>query len=135
MTIVADTNIWIISLTSRSPYHEIFIALRNGKFDLAISNEILTEYHEVISNKYSPRVANEFIHLLTELPNVHYTTVYYYWDLIKADQDDNKFADCAIAAAADYLVTEDNHFNILHQIDFPKVTLLGIDDFSALIAV
>ena len=71
--------------------------------------------------------------MLTELPNVRYTTVYYYWDLIKADQEDNKFADCAIAAASDYLVSEDNHFNILHQIDFPKVNLIDIDRFLQLL--
>ena len=102
MTIVADTNIFVISLTSKSPYHKIFTALRDGKFSLAVSNEILLEYLEVISQKYSPRTANEFLNLLAELPNVQFTTVYYQWNLITADEDDNKFVDCAIAAAAEY---------------------------------
>lgn len=33
--------------------------------------------------------------------------------LIGADADDDKFADCAIAAEADYIVTEDRHFDAL----------------------
>ncbi len=133
MTVVADTNIFVISLTSKSPYHKIFTALRDGKFSLAVSNEILLEYHEIISQKYSPRTAHEFLNLLSELPNIEFTTVYYNWNLIPADVDDNKFVDCAIAAAADYLVSEDKHFNILRQTDFPKVNLLNIDEFMGLL--
>ena len=37
----------------------------------------------------------------------------YYWRLIAADPDDDKFADCAIAAEAEYVVTEDAHFAAL----------------------
>lgn len=50
--------------------------------------------------------------------------------LIEADKDDNKFVDCAIAANAKCIVTEDNHFNVLKSISFPKVEVVGIDDFK-----
>lgn len=50
-------------------------------------------------------------------------------ELIKADPDDNKFVDCAFAAGADYLVTEDNHFNILKKTAFPKLNLVTLDEF------
>lgn len=33
--------------------------------------------------------------------------------VITADADDNKFCDCAIAADADFVVTEDHHFGPL----------------------
>ena len=33
--------------------------------------------------------------------------------LITADPDDDKFADCAIAAGAEYVVTEDAHFAVM----------------------
>jgi len=58
---------------------------------------------------------------------------YYNWNLISADKEDNKFSDCAIAAAADYIITEDSHFNILKQIDFPKMNIIGADDFMKMI--
>jgi len=56
--------------------------------------------------------------------NVRKIEAYYHWQLIKQDPDDNKFADCAIAANADYLVTNDKHFNVLKQIQFPKLTVI-----------
>lgn len=42
---------------------------------------------------------------------------------------DNKFVDCAIASNADYLVTNDKHFDILKKVDFPKVNTIKIDKF------
>ena len=49
--------------------------------------------------------------------------------LLKADEDDNKFVDCAIAGNAIFIVSEDKHFNELAMIPFPKVEVIGIDDF------
>ena len=42
---------------------------------------------------------------------------------------DNKFLDAAIAANADYLVTDDAHFNAVKKIDFPKVNIISSDKF------
>jgi predicted nucleic acid-binding protein len=33
--------------------------------------------------------------------------------IVTADPDDNKFTDCAIASGADYLVSDDHHFDPL----------------------
>ena len=49
--------------------------------------------------------------------------------LIQADEDDNKFVDCAIVANARYIVTEDHHFDVLKSIPFPSVDVIGIDEF------
>ena len=35
------------------------------------------------------------------------------FNLITADPDDNKFADCAIAAEADFIITADQHFEVM----------------------
>ena len=87
MTVVVDTNIFIISLTSKSPFHRIYAALTNQQLTLAVSNEIILEYLEIIGKKYSQRVAHEFINLLAELPNVIFINIYYNWNLISADND------------------------------------------------
>lgn len=78
------------------------------------------------------------MNLLTCLPNyptsfLSISITIYNWNLISADKEDNKFSDCAIAAAADYIITEDSHFNILKQIDFPKMNIIGADDFMKMI--
>ena len=57
--------------------------------------------------------------------------MYYSWNLIEADSDDNKFADCAVSANATGIVTQDKHFNILRSIDYPKITLISIADFKS----
>ncbi|MDN8660490.1 PIN domain-containing protein, partial [Staphylococcus aureus] len=55
------------------------------------------------------------------------------FNLIQEDVDDNKFVDCAIAANASYIVSQDHHFDILKTIEFPKVELIDIDTFMALL--
>jgi putative PIN family toxin of toxin-antitoxin system len=133
LKIILDTNVLLVSISSKSQYHWIFQQLLNNLFDLYISNEILMEYEEVISLKFNPSVAKNIIRTLLTLPNVQQVTVYYKWNLIQADRDDNKFVDCAITAGADYIVTKDKHFNILEKIDFPSVTIANIHQFKLLI--
>lgn len=57
-------------------------------------------------NKY---VAEAIIYTILTRENVKRLTPHYRFHLITADQDDNKFVDCAIAANAEYIVTEDHH--------------------------
>ena len=53
--------------------------------------------------------------------------------LITSDVDDNKFVDAAVAGNADYLVTEDKDFNELKKINFPKVEVISLNEFEALL--
>lgn len=53
----------------------------------------------------------------------------YAFHLIKADEDDNKFVDCAIVANAKYIVSNDRHFDVLREISFPKVDVIKINQF------
>lgn len=130
MTVVIDCNIIVMCLTSRSPYHIIYQSLIKGIFHLALSVDIMFEYHEIIQEKYNPATAHAFIALLKELPNVHFTDPHYKWQLIDADADDNKYCDCAIAGKASYIITQDKHFNILKDIPFPRMHTLSIDEFA-----
>lgn len=71
--------------------------------------------------------------LLDNLPNIEHITNYYRWELIEQDYDDNKFVDCAIACNAQYLATNDKHFNVLQGIEFPKVNVITVDEFIFII--
>ncbi len=51
------------------------------------------------------------------------------FELLPSDSDDNKFVDCAIAAGAEYIVTNDKHFNPLKEIPWPKVEIIKIAEF------
>jgi putative PIN family toxin of toxin-antitoxin system len=133
MKIVLDTNILLVSIAKKSPYRVIFDALLDGKFELIISNEILSEYAEIITQKTNTIVATNICEMLVSLPNVKKQDVFYKWNLIEIDKDDNKFVDCAVAVNADYLVSNDKHFNCLKEIEFPKLNLLTIDKFMDLL--
>ena len=54
---------------------------------------------------------------------------YLHFELLPADSDDNKFVDCAVASDAEYIVTNDKHFNPLKAIPWPKVEIIKIADF------
>jgi putative PIN family toxin of toxin-antitoxin system len=129
MKVVLDTNILLVSLPKKSPFRVIFDALLAGKFELIISNDILGEYAEILSRKTTPAIAHNVVEMLIVLPNVRKQDIYYKWNLINADKDDNKFVDCAVAGNADFVVTEDKHFDELRTVEFPKLTVLSIKDF------
>lgn len=113
----------------------IFDKLVDDEYDLFITNEILMEYEEVISLKYNSSVARDVIKSLLILPNVYKTSIYYNWNLITDDTDDNKFVDCAINSNSHLLVTNDKHFQVLKNIDFPKIVVINIDDFASQLGI
>ena len=120
-----------MSISSRGGYHKIWQSFLAGDFMLCISNEILEEYAEVIARNISVNVARYVVYSIMERDNVRQIVPSYKWNLITADPDDNKFVDCAIAANARFLVTEDHHFNVLKSIPFPSVSVINIDEFLA----
>lgn len=127
--IVLDTNCLIISFARRSPYFRIWEDFLCGKFILCVTNEIVAEYEEILSQKVGNIVADNIIKFILNSSNTQKIETYYHFDLIKADKDDNKFVDCSIVAGAKYIVTEDHHFDILNYVAFPHVDVIGIDDF------
>ncbi|GAB3973193.1 hypothetical protein GCM10028806_26660 [Spirosoma terrae] len=133
MRVVLDINVLLISLPVSSSYRPIFDALRAGRFELVVSNDILFEYHEKLAEKTSPSIADNVIKLLLSLENCILQSIYFEWGLIESDADDNKYVDCALAANALHLVSEDRHFSILRSIDFPQVSVIRIDEFLRLI--
>ena len=78
-------------------------------------------------------MAEDIIGGLLLLPNVYKTDIYFNLTLIDVDKDDNKFVDCAFSANVQYIVTNDRHFNILKQYDFPKLNLIRIEVFTELL--
>ena len=88
--IVLDTNCLLVCLASGSKFHVVWTAFLNEDYRLCISNEIITEYEEILGK--------------------------------------NKFVDCAIVADADYIVSNDKHFNVLKP--FPPIKVIDIEAFK-----
>lgn len=127
--VILDTNVLLTSISKRSRYRPIFDSLLNADYKLAISNEILLEYVEIIQQKANAFVASNVSELLLTAPNVNKINTSYRWAILSNDLDDNKFTDCAIAANAKYLVSNDRHFDVLKSLDVPKLHVISSDDF------
>ena len=133
MRVVLDINVLLVSIPKKSPYRIIFDSLRKHRFTLLLSNEILTEHEEIIAVKTTPSITRHIVEMLLTLKNVERIDIYFKWNLIEQDLDDNKFSDCAIAGNVDFLISNDRHFDILGQIEFPKISCLSIDEFVELL--
>ena len=59
--------------------------------------------------------------------------VYFNWNLINRDEDDNKFVDCAIAGNSYVIITNDKHYNVFKSIEFPPIKVMNIIEFSQMI--
>lgn len=134
MKIVLDTNILLQAIAHASRLRPIWNAFLSEQFELHVTTAILLEYDEKLSERTSKQVALNIVSLISEAPNAHFIIVYYEWNAITADYDDNKFFDAAVAAGADYLVTNDAHFNQAKKRSFPKVNIVTADEFLELLS-
>lgn len=117
MIIVLDTNVVLQALNQQHPTAVILHAWYSGRFVWALSTDILMEYQEVVVRQ-SGSARWQTLGRLLDLAIVHghntqLVSPAFFFRTISADRDDDKFADCAIAAHADFIVTRDKHFNVL----------------------
>lgn len=133
MKILIDTNCLMVAIPKQSPYRWLYDSIKQGDFTLAVSTDILSEYEEQLGRFYSPELAENVLKLLINIPKLEKVDLYFNWNLISNDADDNKFVDCAIACGADYIITHDKHFKVLKDVPFPKVNCLSIDEFKELL--
>ena len=101
----------------------------DGKNKLCVSNEILEEYIEILQRLTDNETAEYVVKTILNSPFVELITPFYHFNLIIVDPDDNKFVACAISANAHYIVTNDHHYDVLKDIDFPKVNIVNIQQF------
>ncbi len=130
MKVVIYTNVMLNAIFPNSKNYWIWEALLNREIHICVTSDILNEYEEIFEQFYDSLTAILFLDTLEILPNLIFIRKYYFWNLIIKDPDDNKFVDCAVASGSDYLVSNDKHFNVLKDIDFPKVFVLTETEFK-----
>ena len=131
--LVLDTNSLLQSLPRKSFYHDLWLSFFDGRNYLCVTNDILTEYEEILQRETNNQIADIIISRIINNPYTILITPYFSFNLIQTDPDDNKFVDCAVTAEAKYIVTEDKHFHILKEIDFPKVDIITLDEIIRII--
>jgi uncharacterized protein len=130
MKVVIDTNVLLVSISPRSKSNWLWLSLLNEEFELCVTTDILQEYEEILGREMGLQIAEATLDLLTDLPNVINIQKYFYWQLVENDPDDNKFIDCAIAASANFLVSEDKHLRVLGKYPYFNINLVSLSDFQ-----
>ncbi len=132
MKLVIDTNGLLSSIPNGSSRRWLYDAFINKKFVWVFSNEIMTEYEEMIAYEYSQKAADLVLNILLTATNHEKHEPAYRWQLVEDDPDDNKFVDCAISSNVDFLVSDDRHITKLRKIAnlFPPITILTFDELK-----
>ena len=130
---MVDTNVLLRSISRRSAYAIVLDKLYENAFEVYITNDILMEYQEKISDIFLSETADLIIGAFSLLPNVRKIDIHFRLNLIAADPDDNKFSDCAFAGNVHFLVTDDKHFTILKSTSFPSINVITLDQFKELL--
>lgn len=85
---VIDTNCLLASISPKSVWYRLYELFEEEKFEWYVSNEILTEYEEKLTDIYSASTARLVLTILMVAPNVSFQEAYYKWQLIEQDADD-----------------------------------------------
>lgn len=134
MKIVLDSNVLISSLGLKSNMRPIWRSFVAGRYQLVVSEDILKEYEEIMQIYSAPGVSGVVMEIFIESTDVIFQKVFYNWNAISIDPDDNKFFDVAVAADVDFLVTNDKHFDIVKNINFPRVKIINSNEFLKILS-
>lgn len=135
MKVVIDTNVLLRSIAKQNPERLIYDAFADKKFTWVVSNEILSEYAEIISDRYSIRTMEIILTIILQSKNHQRFELSFKWQLVTDDPDDNKFVDCALGANVDYLVSDDKHIKNLLKVrnSFPPIPIVTFKQFSKIL--
>jgi uncharacterized protein len=133
LRVVLDTNVVLRAISSKSNLADLLDKLYDEAYEIVVSTDILFEYEEKITQFYGITTAKTFLDFIIILPNTIRIEPYFQLNLIIQDADDNKFVDCAFSSNAHYIVSDDKHFKVLQNTDFPKIQVLKAEEFKDLL--
>ncbi len=132
MIVVLDTNIVASATYWRGKPAHCLEAWALGRFDLAISHPILTEYDEIIARlavRYPTKQPTDWLSAIRQAGHLYVPAPL---PAATADPDDEMFIECTVAAQADYLVTGDkSHLLKLKQAS--GIPIVAASDFLRLL--
>lgn len=108
MRTVVDTNVFVSGVFFGGPPGDVLAAWRDGTIELVVSREIIDEYVRV-GERLSARFPDVDLEPVLRLVAAFATLVAApsLPEPVCADQDDDKFLACAVAAGAPYVVSGD----------------------------
>lgn len=132
MKVVIDTNVLISAvLRDRDPEAVILFVLEQDNFTWVVSDDILTEYRNVLARKRLgiPELMQQrwlqLIASFTSIVSVDQTVSF------PRDPKDAKFLACALSAKAEFLITGDRDFSEAQRL--VSTTILSVSQFKRLV--
>ncbi len=110
MKIVLDTNVFVSAVFFGGPPGEILRAWHEGRVDLVLSLEILTEYQETGEELAADRPEVDLQPILQSVAmRAEIVLPAPLGESVCVDSDDDKFLACAVASGAACIVSGDKH--------------------------
>jgi putative PIN family toxin of toxin-antitoxin system len=132
MKVIIDTNVLIsAAILGRKPEAVVLWVVNRRDVQWVVSEEILTEYKEVLSRprfKLNPQQQERWFKVLEEATTV--VTVEPEANVSK-DNKDAKFLSCSLASQADFLITDDREFREAQPLT--QTTIVSVALFQRLI--
>ena len=132
MRVVFDTNIFISAFViPGGKAEEVYLHVLRGDFDLYSSVAILTETAQKLRDKFGwpedqivqlLRTISKVATVIKTRPRLH----------VLADEPDNRILECAVEAAADFIVTGDKH--LLSLKIFQDIRLITLSSFLEILS-
>lgn len=126
MKITLDTNVLISGTFWLGNSFKILEKVKNGEIELILSEEIISEYEEVLSypeikdkikiNDLEAKFTLEKLREMAVIVNPSRKI-----DFIKEDADDNFILECAVEGKVDYIISKDNHLLKLNEFEDIKI--------------
>ena len=132
MTVVLDTNIVASATYWRGNPARCLEAWLLGKYELAISHPILSEYEEIVARlafRYPAKQPTDWLSAIRQSARVCYPAPL---PPHTADPDDEMFIECAVIAQADYLVSGDRG-HLLSLKEAGGIPIISVSDFVSLL--
>ncbi len=128
-----DTNCLLSCVGKRSEYRNVFDAFLDAEFELSLSTEILLEYEEKFNEFWGESVTDNLLGVILISENTFLQDIFYYFQLVDGDMDDNKFVDTYLASNSDLLISNDKKLLALNDLDFPPVQVIRLEEFSEML--
>jgi predicted nucleic acid-binding protein len=91
------------------------------------------EYEEIFLLKWGDVVTRNLLGRIMRSKNIEPVSIFFKFNVVNHDQDDNKFADAYLASNADFIVSNDSKLLKLNKLDFPVFKVITLQDFSTLL--
>ncbi len=120
---VFDTNVYVSALMSKKGNPALLLDRVRKSYTLFISKDILNEIKDVISRDkfgYTDAEVNTFVEAIISFAEIVNPEIKI--DAIKADPDDNKILECAVASEVSCIVSGDKH--LLDLIEYGKIKII-----------